>query len=125
MKELEEFVIACDHAVVLYAECWEGVLRLPFDPLSTASLFEQAQQIVRACRRQTGDHMIGWLKQQLDDGRRLVAEELAVSPDAAEWHRINAALSGAVAGLAADPNTLVSVSEPAEPVTAPVLSAAA
>jgi hypothetical protein len=103
MKGLEEFVTACDDAIRLYAECWDSILLLPLEPLSNARLFEEAQRIVRECRRQTGDHTISWLKEQVEGSRSLVAEELDVTPDGAEWRRIDAALCGAVTALADDP----------------------
>ena len=102
MKELKDFVAACDQAIGLYIKCWDGILRLPFEPLSTTALCEEAQRIVRECRRQTADHTISWFTELVEDSRRLVAQELELNPDGAEWRRIEAVLSGAAAGFAHD-----------------------
>jgi hypothetical protein len=103
MKGLAEFVTACDDAIRLYGECWDSILRLPLEPLSNARLFEEAQRIVRECRRQTADHTTSWLKELVEDGRCLAARALDVNPDDVEWRRIDAALCGAGTGLADDP----------------------
>ena len=55
MKALEEFVATSDAAIGLYAGCWDDILRLPIEPLTTVSLFEEVKQIVRVCRGRTGD----------------------------------------------------------------------
>jgi hypothetical protein len=104
MKTLEDFVMACDDVIARYAECWERILRLPLEAFSATDLFKEARQMIHECRRETGDHTISWLKEQAEDGKRLVTEELAISPDDMEWQRIDAALSGALAGLADPPH---------------------
>jgi hypothetical protein len=125
MKALEEFVATSDAAIGLYAGCWDDILRLPIEPLTTVSLFEEVKQIVRVCRGRTGDHSIGWLREQVEDGRRLVAEELDNDPDRIEWQRIDAALAGAVTGLADDLRLYAGVGEPKVLPTAAVLAVAA
>jgi hypothetical protein len=81
-----------------WTSCWESLLRMPIEPVSADALFEQAKRLVKTCCARNGHD--DWFEWRVDDGHLFVSEQLALDPDSPEWQRIDAVLTGALAGLA-------------------------
>lgn len=83
--------------------CWETLLRLSTENLSDKALFAEAERLVRSCGTGFSDEGFDWLKNELDSGQLLVAEQLAIDPDDPDWQRLQTVLEGACRSLAAFP----------------------
>jgi hypothetical protein len=80
---------------------WESILRLPLEPFHSPELRVEAKRLINACCSSMAKADIAWLKEQVEEGKLFVTEELAVNPDDLEWQRIDAVLAGALAGFRA------------------------
>lgn len=92
--------MAAEDIAAAWQRCWEILMRLPTKTLSGEALFAEAKRAVRTCRMHTGDKGIDWFREELDEGRVFVAEQIAVDPDP-DWRRLQTVLEGACFGLEA------------------------